>query len=76
MESFMNASCTDISLSTPGTRGIAPTVTEDVVLSCCQRSVRDALESTSSMGVIVSLVLLTMGFVMGFLAAVVTGTLT
>ncbi|MBI3608528.1 MAG: hypothetical protein HY207_11230 [Nitrospirae bacterium] len=67
----MDASCTDISLSQPAARVAAPTLTEDAALSCCQRSVRDALDSNSSMGIIVSLALLAMGFVMGVVAAVV-----
>ena len=71
MKSIMNASCIEISLSEPGTRVATPTVTEDAALSCCQQAVMDALDSTSSMGVIVSLVLLVMGFAMGVLATAV-----
>ena len=38
-------------------------------LSCCQQAVMDALESTSSMGLIASMVLWSGGFAVGFASA-------
>ncbi len=38
-------------------------------LSCCQQAVGDALDSSSAMGSIATLVLLMLGFVTGFAAA-------
>ncbi|MBI3607582.1 MAG: hypothetical protein HY207_06430 [Nitrospirae bacterium] len=66
----MNASYTEVSGTGPRIRVSAPLSSDETASVCCERAVEDARDSASSTGLIASLVLLAMGFVMGVLAAV------